>query len=65
MECLKECPDETAEVCGTNDNTYKNICHLEKAHCQFTLFDYKVEKAHDGPCLSRKLFLTSLNIAVG
>ncbi|KAL4224261.1 hypothetical protein ACF0H5_017714 [Mactra antiquata] len=44
----KDCafiPDRQ-QVCGTNQQSYRNSCFLAKAYCA----DNTIHKAHDGPC---------------
>jgi len=41
VESLCICPDDENEVCGTNNQTYKNICELNCA---------EIPLLHEGPC---------------
>ncbi|XP_015598499.1 agrin isoform X2 [Cephus cinctus] len=33
-QCPVECPSDSAPICGSDDVTYMNVCHLRQASCQ-------------------------------
>ena len=44
---IRECPRTLAPVCGDNDESYINKCHLDVENC---LMNRTTEKAKEGQC---------------
>ncbi|XP_022336600.2 agrin-like isoform X4 [Crassostrea virginica] len=47
-ECVENCSTDEQFVCGTDDATYRNLCHLKKASCEERR---RINQAYPGKCL--------------
>ncbi|XP_078339118.1 agrin-like isoform X9 [Crassostrea virginica] len=51
-ECVENCSTDEQFVCGTDDATYRNLCHLKKASCEERR---RINQAYPGKCLKSNL----------
>ncbi|XP_016415610.1 follistatin-related protein 1-like [Sinocyclocheilus rhinocerous] len=50
--CIEQCKPHKRPVCGSNGKTYRNHCDLHRDAC---LTGLKVQVAHDGHCVEKKM----------
>ena len=58
-DCDQPCTREYVPVCGSNDQTYSNLCALQNAQCKNPTIQY----AHSGKCAGQFFFFLKVCIS--